>query len=624
MEFVHKTERVMNKDILSNNVDDFEGTPFTLFPFQNEFTNPTSVLPMPKECRSDGHCIFSYTIDVFDTRLAPFDQVIPACASRPRTIFMTYNGQVPGPTFVVPVGHEAIVRFNNRIGTYFQESFPPCTGNRRGRPISVHHHGSASAPPYDGWAEDETCFNETKEYIYPNNRPATEWYHDHALHITADNAYYGLAGLYLSSSKKKHGGCGEPWNLEDIEEKHLILQDKALDSNCQLFIDKDGFDENSFYGDINLISGIPFPLIRLEPKWYRFRFLNAAVSRPYLVKIKTAAFQDIGQQVCKVIASDAGFRRQPVTFPRAGLLIGVAERYEIVCDFRSLRGQTLYLWNDFDDDWMKDVPYFCYSHLLAKLEISSAIPASSPQFDESITTPEPEKPIERVLTAADIAEATRMARDGKFHRKMEFGRGGGQWVINGETWDSFKIAADDIGQNTWELWKFQSGGGWFHPVHMHLVDFYIIDRDRDGGLHDYEKLSPKDILYLGPSQKIFVLIRFGPHKGDYMFHCHNLIHEDDDMMRAFRVIDTEQGLTAPTEPFIRNTFSKIVYSNWKYIDPMLTELAAKPTSLMPELNPAYMQTILNINLYRIFYPKSETDIPLGGFENPWKSEWCSL
>jgi len=55
---------------------------------------------------------------------------------------------------------------------------------------------------------------ETKEYIYPNQRPTTGWYHDHALHITLDNAYHGLAGFYLMSSKLKHGSCGEPFNLE--------------------------------------------------------------------------------------------------------------------------------------------------------------------------------------------------------------------------------------------------------------------------------------------------------------------------------------------------------------------------------------------------------------------------
>ena len=605
-------------------VGGYPGTPFILTPFRDTFVNPSVLAPSLKECRADGHCMFSYTIDVIDTTLRPFDRTITACAKRPATKFLTYNKQVPGPTLIVPAGHESIVRFNNKIDDLFPESLSPCVGNRSGRPFSVHHHGSASIPPYDGWAEDETCFGETKEYVYPNNRPASNWYHDHALHITAENAYLGLAGWHLVTSKKKYGGCGEPWNLEDIEERQLILQDKVLDSNCQLFIDPLDAHEDDLYGDINMISGIPFPLIPLEPKWYRFRVLNAAVSRPYLFKIKTSAGNDISRTQCQIIASEGGLRTAPVAFPAKGLLIGIAERYEVVCDFSTLKGQTLFMWNEQDEDLMKDVPYFCYSHLLAKIQVSTAALASSPQFQENIVTPEPERPLNRVLNRSDINIAIRMAKNDQFHRKMEFGRSGGQWVINGETWDSFKIAANDIGQNTWEVWMFQTGGGWFHPVHMHLADFFIIKRDDDGGVRSYEDMSAKDVLYLGPSNKVWVITRFGPHKGDYMFHCHNLIHEDNDMMRAMRIIDSQDGRNAPTaQPFIFNGFANVVYSNWRFNNPMLTETAAKLTNKWPALNSAYIRNMLTANVYRIFYP-IPSDAALNGVTNPWRAPWCPV
>ena len=603
-------------------VDGFPGTPFILTPFRETFVNPSVLAPSLKECRTDGHCMFSYTIDVIDTTLRPFDRSVTACAKKPATKFLTYNMQVPGPTLVVPTGHESIVRFNNKIGALFPDSFSPCIGNRSGRPFSVHHHGSASIPPYDGWAEDESCFGETKEYVYPNNRPASNWYHDHALHITAENAYFGLAGWHLVTSKRKNGGCGEPWNLEDIEEKHLILQDKVLDSNCQLFIDPLEAHEINLYGDINLISGIPFPVMALEPKWYRFRILNAAVSRPYLVKIKNTALQDISQTQCRIIATDGGFRTAPTAFPAAGLLIGIAERYEVVCDFSTLKGQTLFMWNERDTDMMSGVPYFCYSHLLAKIQVSVAVPASAPQFQENVPTPEPEEPLRRVLNASDINKAIQMANNGEFHRRMQFGRSNGQWVINGETWDSFKIAAADIGQNTWELWLFESGGGWFHPVHMHLADFFIIKRDGDGGVRSYEDNSAKDVLYLGPSNKLWIIARFGPHKGDYMFHCHNLIHEDNDMMRAMRIIDSQNGLNAPTaQPFIVNGFANIVYSNWRFNNPLLPETAPRPTNKWALLDSAYVQNMLKANVYRIFYP-IPSDAALNGFTNPWRAAWC--
>ena len=221
-------------DGVSVSVGGFPSSPFVITPFKDSFTNPPRAIHKDRVCRTDGHCLFSYDISVFATQKRPFDNSIPACVALPGTWFMSYNGSIPGPTIRVPAGHESLVRFKNLINHntgYFKGSYNPClpVNNRIGRPISVHFHGSASLAPYDGWAEDETCFGEVKDYIYPNNRANTGWYHDHALHITADNAYFGLTGLYISSAKVKDGGCGEPWNLENIQEYEMILADKLID-----------------------------------------------------------------------------------------------------------------------------------------------------------------------------------------------------------------------------------------------------------------------------------------------------------------------------------------------------------------------------------------------------------
>jgi hypothetical protein len=72
-------------------------------------------------------------------------------------------------------------------------------------------------------------------------------------------------------------------------------------------------------------------------------------------------------------------------------------------------------------------------------------------------------------------------------------------------------AAADVGQNTWELWKFRTGGGWFHPIHMHLVDFFVLKRGSNfgsDGLFSFERDSPKDIVFLGPNQEIWVISRW--------------------------------------------------------------------------------------------------------------------
>jgi FtsP/CotA-like multicopper oxidase with cupredoxin domain len=607
-------------------VNNFPSSPFKINPFKDDFKNPDILNHKDKVCREDKHCIYSYEMNIEDIQLKPFNNIIPECSKLPGTWVLAYNGKVPGPTIIMPTGHESLVRFNNKISVtrYFKNQYNPCLPNnkRSGRPISVHLHGSASLAPYDGWAEDETCFGETKDYVYPNFRSGTGWYHDHALHITAHNAYYGLAGMYFITAKKSIGGCGEPWNLDNIEERHLILNDKVLDSKCQLYSDIHKQHKDDLYGDINLVSGIPFPNMKLDAKWYRFRLLNAAVSRPYLLKIVDEQNKEISSTICKIIAADGGFRDEPADFPTSGLLIGVAERYEVVCDFSKLKNKVLYLYNFKDDKKMKDVPYFCYSHLVAKLIISNNDKNNVP----FIYNPVPRGQVNimtKVLSQDDINKALTMINDGQAHRTFDFGRSNGHWTINGESWNTMKLAAEDVGQNTWELWKFKTGGGWFHPVHIHLIDFLMLKRDGDFGIQPYEYLSPKDVLYLAPSNTIWTIARFGAHKGDYMFHCHNLIHEDDDMMRAMRIINGEKGKNKDTaEQYIINPLNNIIYNNWKYSDPMLGDTAAKKSNLVPVFNNNYVTDTLSKNLYRIFYPLP-VDLELTkNYTNPWQSKWC--
>jgi hypothetical protein len=282
---------------------------------------------------------------------------------------------------------------------------------------------------------------------------------------------------------------------------------------------------------------------------------------------------------------------------------------------------------------MKDVPYFCHSHLLARATFGPELSTPAPIFMTRQTTPDPLKPIFNVLTKPDRDADMAMANADQYHREMVFGRSNGMWTINGETWDTAKIAASDVGQNTWEVWKFKTGGGWFHPVHMHLVDFFLLRRDREivggvepVGLRTNEIWSPKDVFYLGPSEVVYVLARFGPHKGDYMFHCHNLMHEDRDMMRAMSMIDSSMTTNNPDSArlFLINRLYNLVYNNWKYADPMLGETAAKPSRLARTMTDSYVNQTLYKNLYRIFYPTPSDIVYMRGARNPWQSQWCPL
>ena len=166
-----------------------------------------------------------------------------------RLVFqLGYNGQVPGPTIRQKVGRQSLLRVTNNIQTSPEvPQFHPCdTATRTGRPITVHFHGSASLAPYDGWAEDSICTGETKDYVYPNNRPTTGWYHDHQLELTAPNAYRGLAGFYILEEEAAAAPGGNanrsglpvaPWNLATVNETLMMLADKSFDSSCQLTLE---------------------------------------------------------------------------------------------------------------------------------------------------------------------------------------------------------------------------------------------------------------------------------------------------------------------------------------------------------------------------------------------------
>jgi FtsP/CotA-like multicopper oxidase with cupredoxin domain len=468
---------------------------------------------------------------------------------------------------------------------------------------------------------------QTKFYHYPNNRPVTSWYHDHALHNTAMNAYYGAAGMYEVSSKKSDGGCGEPWNLDEMEELEMLIADKSLDKNCQLYLDKSesGPHHKDFYGDINLVNGIPWPVMKLRAKWYRFRIINVSLSRPYMLQIVDFKNTVVSANLnCQVIAGDGGFRTAPVAFPREGLIIGVAERYEVVCDLRTFTGKTLYFVNKAEEKIFKGVPYFCYSHLVARIDIGT-VDKNAAVFNVNAGTPiaQVDAPTRKVLSPADIDIATKRALAGDADRVFEFGRRHGRWVINGETWDSATIAASDIGSNTHELWHFKTGGGWFHIIHVHLVDLYLIVRNGSSNVRTYEKLTPKDAVFQGPGDDVYVIARFGPHKGDYMFHCHNLIHEDDDMMRAIHVGDTEMGKTysATNGQAYLTPFNGIIYDNYQLGDPMGTVYNAKPNAQSALYNSAYLKSTLDTNYYRIFFPTDADRLTYGTNYNPWESHW---
>jgi spore coat protein A len=434
------------------------------------------------------------------------DQVEQAVEIIPglKTPIWGYNGITPGPTIRVMRGRSVVVRQCNDLpSVHPQLRYKVWT--------STHLHGSASLPQYDGYASDISGVAQWKDYKYPNSQDArTLWYHDHGVHQTASNAYMGLAAMYIQHDDLELG-LPIPHGRYDVP---LILRDAMFTNKGALIFDDNS--ESSAFGDVILANGKPWPVMKVERRKYRFRILNASISRSFLLKLSTG-------DPMYVIGTDGGL--MPAPQPTTTLRHGPAERYEVVIDFAKYKvGQRVILQSG-------DLPN---NRREANTDKVMAFDIAGDATDTSGN----EVPL--LLNPGNEVMKLQPSQSVKT-RKLAFERKRSNWTVNGQTWDDVvnsgyqKVVANP-GLNDIEIWELENrSGGWFHPVHIHLVDFKILDRNGKPPLN-YEK-GPKDVVYVGENETVRVIAKFGPHQGRYMIHCHNLVHEDHDMMVQFRVGD---------------------------------------------------------------------------------------
>ena len=449
------------------------------------------------------------------------------------------KSSIPGPVISVDRGTRVRLRVKNEL------TWPTHPQWAHELKTSTHLHGSASLPQYDGYADDVTKPGYYKDYEYPNHQPArTLWYHDHGVHHTAKNAYSGLAAQY---------------HLHDPDELNLLPQGKydvPLTINDVLFDSAgkllyDDHDSSGLWGDVVLVNGKPWPFMEVERRVYRFRILMASLSRSMTLKLVNVA---TGQAVpVHFVATDGGLmpKRQTVTSWRQAS----AERYEILVDFGALRracgpGRQFELRNTSAKN-NRDYLHTGQGHAVPA-DRSAALPWRS-QGTRSRTTLVGSTAMG--LTAAMASRTRRIELD---HDDVT-----NQFLIDGKSWSDvqnskFSLLADgtnpDVGAvETWEIEN--KSGGWFHPLHIHLVDFKILSRRGGSGrVQPYEQ-GPKDVVYVGEGETVRVIMKYemppettaaGPAArnsgagGRYMIHCHNLPHEDNDMMQQFQVGKTPE------------------------------------------------------------------------------------
>ncbi|KAI4715643.1 oxidase cueO precursor [Aureobasidium sp. EXF-10727] len=490
--------------------------------YQNFFSVPLPIPPIAQPYKTYDN------IDYYEIDIKPVDiEIYPGKKTR----HVGYNGTVPGPTFKMQQGREAVVRFINHAD----------------RANSVHLHGSYSRAPFDGWAEDTTEPGQYKDYYYPNAQAArTLWYHDHAVGHTAENAYYGQAGFYILEDAQKNA-LNLPSGDYDIP---LALAAKRYNPDGSLWDPEANGETTSVFGDVIQINGAPWPYLNVEPRKYLFRFLDTSISRSF--QLYAEADKKVGTRIpFTVIGSDAGLLASPVSTTQ--LDISMAERWECVFDFSGYAGQNITLKNtgnvaaDDDFDGTDRVMRFVVDNSVSDTKNNGPLPTTLRSV-----------PLPPAKTGID--------------RSYEFMRSNGEWQVNGVTWADVEdrvIAKPERGSvERWEL--INSAGGWSHPIHIHLIDFQVVGRTGGTrGVLPYEQTALKDVVWLNKNEKVQVLARYGPWDGLYMFHCHNLIHEDHDMMAALNVTalkdlgyDEKTRFIDPMEPKYRaKSFKPEDYAN---------------------------------------------------------------
>ncbi|KAK5110926.1 hypothetical protein LTR62_005464 [Meristemomyces frigidus] len=518
------------------------GSPAYNYMFQEPLPIPEVAVPEFTE-NINGRPVQFYTSTV-----EPFTkQVYPNLGPAHMT---GYNGTSPGPTYIIPRGTESIVRYLNKGDVS----------------AAVHLHGSYTHSVWDGWASDEVQVGQWKDYYYPNSESARPiWYHDHASGHTASDAYYGQAGVYIITDPAEDS-LGLPSGNYDVP---LAFADKKYQSNGDL-ASPNGNPIN-FFGDILEVNGQPWPYMFVEPRKYRFRLYDMSLSRTYDVYFADESDDWIPFQV---IASDSGLFGSPVTTKDVQIAMG--ERYEVVFDFSSYAGQNITLGNN---NQQQQIQEYANTDKLMRFVVGSTVSDSSNNGAVPST-----------LNGDIQWPAQRTTVDHTFNFQM-----GGEsvWTINGVDFSDVnnRILARPP-QGSVQLWELHhTGGPAVHPVHVHLVNLQVVSRTGGSrGVLPYEAAGLKDVVLLEPGETVRVLAYFGPENGVYMFHCHNLVHEDNTMMDAFNVTYLSELGYSPTSAI-------------NYADPMNTAFAAQDYSdeaFLPAAKSSAVSSLANLGAYSSF------------------------
>lgn len=467
----------------------------------------------------------------------------------------------PGPTIELHKDSTTTVRFTNDLpGTHLLPVDPAVAGAQGTAPrILTHLHGGFVSGDNDGnpyATPNEYGAGQTQTVTYPAHpRATTLWYHDHAMGMTRLNVYAGLAGFLRMRDDFDTGTEPNPLGIPGAEyEVPIVIQDSRF-ANGQLFYTPTTTWIPEFFGDTPVVNGTVQPFLTVEPRMYRFTFLNGSQSRFYHLQFAGGPrFHQIG--------AEGGMFDAPV--PMRSILLLPAERADVIVDFRGFAGQDLVLKN-------RALPAGVVSPARPNLPSLMQFRVRGP-----VTSPGPQT-IPATLAGGSVPNLGVPVRTRYITLEEVLNAAGApvRLEINGRVFDDPVDEAPLAG--TIEDWSFVNVSADTHPIHIHLINFQVMGRAPLDGLAYAAALAAarakqpgappllpnntidptpfllgpevppppvergwKDTVGAHPNQVTRIRQRFELPAGastpqKYVYHCHILEHEDNDMMRPFEV-----------------------------------------------------------------------------------------
>lgn len=520
--------------------------------------------------------------------------------TNPETQYAQYTGPVPIVTHV----HGA-VNVGDESDGYAESWYLPAANNLPADYAAKgtwyeFFYGKASAKFGVTWGPGFAIFQ------YPNAyRAATLWYHDHTLGMTRLNVYAGPAGFYLirggPSDKVLDSRTGTAAILPgpapaigdapgmNYYEVPLAIQDRSFKVDGSLFYPdtRAFFDEITgpyipdsdispiwnpeFFGNCIMVNGNSWPFHTVEQRRYRFRILNGCNSRFLILDFSGIPGVEVWQ-----IGNDGGFLTAPANLTainNSKLLMAPAERVDVIIDFTHVPMGNHVLGNIGPDEPFgggipgDDFP-FADPESTGQVMEFHVIPALIPDLTTPAqflvlpaTLPLPTETVTRPLALIEEMSMSNGIEDAPVEALL----GTVAFDLNTTgTWTA-RMWADAASENpavgATEIWEFYNATGDAHPIHIHETVFEVVNRqaiivDETEGtvqIDTIELMLPepgetglKDTVIAYPSQVTRVRVQFNT-PGQYVWHCHIVEHEDNEMMRPYRI-----GPKQPGQPINHN------------------------------------------------------------------------